>query len=154
MNPTKTHFGSAVFLMMFGATFALTAHASADVIKDETTEREYWGEVVSMNNQFIEFRVNCSGPVQRFSWKGNYEVYVTFTKGCQREELDGWGDEPFDCREWRRGPLFQVGNTGREDLVPGVEFRDGVLTVVAEDGQRFRENSPREDTLRITRICR
>ena len=137
----KWIYGTTFRAGFLGLAFAVgIAPSRADYLWNNETEKRVWGEVVSLSNDHIDFRVGCSGPVRRVEWK-EYVSGVTFVEGCSETELSEVGGEPMDCSDVD-GRLFQLLNSGREDYVDFVDYTDGVLTVGVKD-ERFIERSPR-----------
>jgi len=127
------------------------AVARADILNFlQQDNKNVWGEVVFLNNNYVDFRIGCSGPVKRFKWS-IFNMSVIFHKSCAPIDNDDIGGEPADCKG-TKGRWFRLMNAGRENEVNYVNFEDGELTI-GIDGARVRERSPKKDQLRLMLMC-
>jgi hypothetical protein len=109
----------------------------------------YWGKIISINNSYVEFQVNCTGEPRRFTWKKEGGFSVTFAEGCKEVNLNAWG-EPTNCKG--RGRLFQIGNEGRAAIIDFISYENDTL-MLGYRGKKAQERSPRKEQIGIWMAC-
>lgn len=109
-----------------------------------------FGEIISLGNNYIDFREGCNGPVKRMRWK-LFIMNVVFTRTCQPSEVAMIGGEPSECAG-TEGRWFRMMTSGREANVDFVKF-DGDELTVGIQGSTWREKSPKESEIYITLMC-
>ena len=130
---------------------SITGVARADRLEilSQRDWRYVWGEVVSLNNGYIDFSIGCSGPVKRFKWE-QFALNVVFTNGCSPRQFAQIGGEPVDCSG---GRLFRVIDPVTEGYYDFVSYKNGVLTV-GIGGARGIIRSVKERESVLTLMCK
>jgi hypothetical protein len=137
---------SKLLISIWIGTVAVIVEASADYLWVGTNQ--YWGKVTAINNDSVQFQVNCAGAPRTFKWKkGSFAL--TFTEGCKPVDFESWG-EPVNCR--KRGRVFVAGTPGGSGHFDFVNFENDVL-VLGAAGQKSEVKTPRKQQTAIWLGC-